>query len=356
MITTATTRELMRGNEALAEAAIQAGCRCFFTYPITPATEILEYMAVRMPEVGGVFLQPESELAAINMAFGAACAGKRVMTSSSSTGISLMQEGISALAASQLPCVIVNVMRGGPGLGSISPAQGDYFQATKGGGHGDYRLIALAPASVQEMADLTVLAFDLADRYRNPAIILADGIMGQMMEPVVWPEITPDVPEKEWATTGATGRERNLILAAPFTVPELIELNKSLAAKYAEIAAKEQRWEAYLADDAEIVLVAFGTAARVAMEAVEEARVEGLPVGLIRPITLWPFPHRAIKNLPTAKSILTVEMSNGQMVEDVRLAVNGRVPVHFYGFGGGWVPDAESVRQVIDDLRAELRQ
>ncbi len=349
-------RELMRGNEALAEAAIQAGCRCFFTYPITPATEILEYMAVRMPEVGGVFLQPESELAAINMSLGAACAGKRVMTSSSSPGISLMQEGISALAASQLPCVIVNIMRGGPGLGTIPPAQGDYFQATKGGGNGDYRLIALAPASVQEMADLTVLAFDLADRYRNPAIILADGMVGQMMEPVVWPEITPDVPQKGWATTGAAGRERNLILAAPVDVPGLIELNKSLAAKYAEIAAKEQRWEAYLADDAEIVLVAFGTAARVAMEAVEEARAEGLPVGLIRPITLWPFPQRAMENLPAARGILTVEMSNGQMVEDVCLAVNGRIPVRFYGFGGGWVPDAESVRQVIDGLYKELCQ
>ncbi len=346
----------MRGNEALAEAAIQAGCRCFFTYPITPATEILEYMATRMPEVGGVFLQPESELAAINMAFGAACAGKRVMTSSSSTGISLMQEGISALATSQLPCVIVNIMRGGPGLGTISPSQGDYFQATKGGGSGDYRLIALAPASVQEMADLTVLAFDLADRYRNPAIILTDGIMGQMKEPVVWPEISPDVPAKDWATTGAAGRERNLILAAPAVASELIEWNKILATKYEKIAAEEQRWETYLVDDAEIVIVAFGTAARVAMEAVDEARREGLTAGLIRPITLWPFPNLAFQSLPTARGVLTVEMNNGQMVEDVRLAVNGRIPVHFYGFGGGWVPDAESVSQFIEAFYVELCQ
>jgi 2-oxoglutarate ferredoxin oxidoreductase subunit alpha len=354
MMTTTMTRELMRGNEALAEAAIQAGCRCFFTYPITPATEILEYMAVRMPQVGGVFLQPESEIAAINMVIGAACAGKRAMTSSSSTGISLMQEGISSLAASELPAVIVNIMRGGPGLGTIPPSQADYFQATKGGGHGDYRLITLAPASVQEMADLTVLAFDLADRYRNPVIILADGMVGQMMEPVVWPEIAPAVPTKDWATTGAASRERNLILAAPLTIPGLIELNKSLAAKYADIAAQEQRWEAYFADDASIILVAFGTAARVALEAVGEARAEGLSVGLIRPLTLWPFPHRAFEDLLAVKGILTVEMNNGQMVEDVRLAVDGRLPVHFYGFGGGWVPDNESVRQAIGDLRAEL--
>jgi 2-oxoglutarate ferredoxin oxidoreductase subunit alpha len=351
-----TTRKLMRGNEALAEAAIQAGCRCFFTYPITPATEILEYMATRMVEVNGVFLQPESELAAINMAIGAACAGKRVMTSSSSPGISLMQEGISALAASQLPCVIVNIMRGGPGLGTIPPSQADYFQATKGGGNGDYRLIALAPASVQEMADLTALAFDLADRYRNPAIILADGIVGQMKEPVVWPEIIPDIPEKEWATTGAVGRERNLILAAPATVPGLIELNKTLAAKYEEIAAKERRWEAYLTDDAELVLVAFGTAARVAMEAVDAMRSDGMLVGLLRPITLWPFPSQVIEKLPTARGILTVEMNNGQMVEDVLLAVKGRIPVRFYGFGGGWVPDAESVRQIAGECVSEMCQ
>jgi 2-oxoglutarate ferredoxin oxidoreductase subunit alpha len=312
-------------------------------------------MAARMPEAGGVFLQPESELAASNMALGAACAGKRVMTASSSTGISLMQEGISALAASQLPCLIVNIMRGGPGLGMIPPSQADYFQATKGGGSGDYRLIALAPWSVQEMIDLTVLAFDLSDQYRNPAIILADGMVGQMMEPVIWPEIKDEAPLKTWATTGAQGRERNLILAAPYSAPELIALNKRLATKYAEIAANEQRWQSTFTEDATVVLVAFGTAARVALEAVEEARAGGLPVGLIRPITLWPFPHRAFENIPAAQAILTIEMNNGQMVEDVRLALGGRLPVHFYGFGGGWVPDAGSVAQAIEALYGELR-
>jgi 2-oxoglutarate ferredoxin oxidoreductase subunit alpha len=347
-------RELMRGNDALAEAAIRAGCRCFLAYPITPASEILEYMAEHMAQAGGIFMQPSSELEGINIAFGAAAAGRRVMTSSSSTGISLMQEGLSNLAAAQLPCVVVNIMRGGPGLGTIPPSQADYFQATKGGGHGDYHLIALAPASVQEMADLTVLAFDLADQYRNPAIILADGMLGQMMEPMAWREIVPRFAEKSWATTGACEGKRHLILAAPPTVPKLIELNRELAAKYTEIRAKEQRWEAYHIDDATIVVVAFGTAARVALQAVGQARADGVKVGLIRPITIWPFPEKALCILAQAKGILTVEMNSGQMVEDVRLAVNGRIPVQFYGLGGGWVPDEESVRQAIDDLRAGL--
>lgn len=347
-------REMLRGNEALAEAAIRAGCRCFFAYPITPATEILEYMAEQLPKAGGVFLQPESELAAISMVFGAACAGKRTMTSSSSTGISLMQEGISALAAAELPCVIVNIMRGGPGLGTVPPSQADYFQATKGGGHGDYHVITLAPASVQEMIDLSFLAFELADRYRNPAMILADGVIGEMMEPVVWPDLDVSAPEKEWATTGAEGRERNVILAAPPTIDELIELNEALGAKYTDIAAAEQRWEGYFVEDAVLVLVAFGTAARVALGAVEEARSEGLAVGLVRPITLWPFPYRAIRDLPAAEAVLAVEMNQGQMLEDVRLGANCPVDVHFYGFGGGWVPDPDSVRQAINEFWEEL--
>jgi 2-oxoglutarate ferredoxin oxidoreductase subunit alpha len=350
---TVQTRQLMRGNEAIAEAAIRAGCGCFFAYPITPASEILEYMAVHMPEAGRVFLQPESELASINMAFGAACAGKRVMVSSSSPGVSLMQEGISTLAAAQLPCVIVNIMRGGPGLGTIPPSQADYFQATKGGGHGDYHSIVVAPASVQEMADLTVLAFDLADQYRNPAVMLADGILGQMMEPVVLPEIASPMGEKSWVTNGAAGRKRNLLLAAPENTAALMALNRDLAAKYATIASKEQRWQARYTEDARIVVVAFGTAARVALKAVEGARSDGLPVGLIRPITLWPFPHLAFREL-RAEGVLTVEMNNGQMVEDVRLAINGRVPVRSYGFGGGWFPDDESVREAIDRLWSEL--
>jgi 2-oxoglutarate/2-oxoacid ferredoxin oxidoreductase subunit alpha len=348
-------RELMRGNDALAEAAIRAGCTCYFSYPITPATEILEYMAVRMPQVGGVFIQPESELAAINMVIGAACAGKRAMTTSSSTGISLMQEGISSLAASELPGVIVNIMRASPGLGTVPPSQGDYFQATKGGGHGDYHLITLAPSSVQEMVDLTILAFELADQYRNPAIILADGITGQMMEPVTWKEVKRQDFDKSWATSGALGRERNLLLSAPYSVPELIDLNKRLNQKYRLISEKEQRWETYLTGDANLILVTFGIVARVAMEAVENAREAGLKVGLIRPITLWPFPTHAFENLGNARALLSVEMNNGQMVEDVRLAINGRLPVEFYGFGGGWIPDSKTLGEVISKQYAELQ-
>jgi 2-oxoglutarate/2-oxoacid ferredoxin oxidoreductase subunit alpha len=346
-------KELLKGNEALAEAAIRAGCRAFFSYPITPATEILEYMAVRMPQVGGVFVQPESELASINMVIGAACAGERAMTSSSSTGISLMQEGISSLAASELPGLIVNIMRASPGLGTVPPSQADYFQATRGGGHGDYHLIALAPSSVQEMADLTVLAFELADRYRNPAIILADGMIGQMMEPVTWKEITPGAEAKPWATTGAKGRERNLILSAPFSVPELINLNKRLNQKYKQIAENEQRWENYLTEDAELILVAFGTVARVGMEAVDKLRNAGLKVGLIRPITVWPFPAKAFTDLGKTRAILCVEMNNGQMVDDIRLVLNARIPVHFYGFGGGWIPDSRALENEIEHLYQE---
>lgn len=339
-------RELMAGNEALARAALDAGCEAFFGYPITPATEILEYMAVHLPRAGGVFLQAESELAAISMAFGAASAGKRVLVASSSPGISLMQEAFSTLAAASLPCVVVNVMRGGPGLGNIDPSQADYFQATKGGGHGDYHAIVLAPGSVRETVNLTVLAFDLADRYRILVIMLVDGVLGHMMEPVDWPDITPCVIEKKWAVTGADGRPRNLVLTAPLFT-ELQALNRDLSRKYAEISQIEPRWESLLTEDATLVVVAFGTAAQVSAEAVLEARGQGMRVGLLRPITLWPFPAQAIAGLPAAKSILTVEMSAGQMVEDVRLAVNGRMPVEFYGAGGGWMPDAEGVGEAI---------
>jgi 2-oxoglutarate ferredoxin oxidoreductase subunit alpha len=349
------TRELAKGNEALAEAAIRAGCRAFFAYPITPATEVLEYMAVHMPEAGGVFLQSESELAAINMVFGAACAGRRAMTSSSGPGISLMQEAISTMAAAELPAVVVNIMRAAPGLGGVSPSQADYFQATHGGGHGDYHLIVLAPSSVQEMIDLTALAFELADRYRNPASILADGVLGQMMEPVEWPGSFAAAPDKPWATTGAGGRPRNLLLAAPLA-PELPAMNRRLAQKYRKIAGTEQRWKIEYGDGARIAVVSFGTAARVSLEAVRSARAKGIPAALVRPVTLWPFPVKAFDGLPEMRGALAVELSNGQMVDDVRLAVNGRVPVRFLGAGGGWLPEPSTVLAEIEALWAEVRR
>lgn len=349
-------RELVKGNEAVAEAAIRAGCRFYFGYPITPQTELLEYMAKRMPEVGGVFLQTESELAAIAAVYGAAAAGKRAMTSSSAPGISLKQEGISALVAARLPCLIVDVTRAGPGLGRIRPAQSDYFQATRGGGHGDYRLIVFGPASVQEMADLTVLAFDLADQYRTPTMILADGILGQMMEPIEWkPVIQRDWP-RDWAVSGAEGRPRRVVLSAPFTDEEMLQMNEDLQRTYLEVSNKEQRWEELDLHDAEVVVVAFGSAARVAMEAVERAREEGIKVGLLRPITLWPFPTKAFAGLPMGvKALLTVEMNAGQMVEDVRLAVRDRVPVHFFGYGGGWMPSPKEIEEEIDNIWKQLR-
>lgn len=336
---------LMKGNEALAEAAVRAGCRYFFGYPITPQTELPQYLSKRMPEAGGVFLQAESEVAAINMVYGASGAGARVMTSSSSPGISLKAEGISYIAGAELPCVIVNMMRGGPGLGTIQPAQGDYFQATKGGGHGDYRLLVLAPASVQEAVDLTILAFDLADQYRNPVMILGDGVLGQMMEPVEF-KLTEDseLPVKEWATTGKKGRKKNIINSL-YLQPEKLEQHVNrLAHKFGTMEAKEQRAETYLADDAEILLAAYGTTSRVCKKAVDLAREEGIKAGLFRPISLWPFPVFALQEiLNGVKGIITVEMSLGQMVEDVRLSVNGRVPVDFYGRTGGMVPTPREV-------------
>lgn len=352
-------RELMKGNEAVGRAAIYAGCRAFFGYPITPQNELPAYMARHLPEAGGVFLQAESELSAINMVYGAAGAGVRVMTSSSSPGISLKQEGISYLAGAELPCVIVNVMRCGPGLGGILPAQSDYFQAVKGGGHGDYRLLVLAPASVQEMAELTVLAFELADRYRNPVMLLADGMVGQMMEPVDFdklPKLTP-VPEKSWATTGARGRQRNIITSLYIEPEELEQVNLRLQAKYEQMAKRETRWEEYHTKDAELLLVAYGSVARIAQTAVDRAREKGLKMGLLRPITLYPFPSKVIaERALQVRGILTVEMSTGQMVEDVRLAVSGRCPVEFYGRTGGVVPTSREVLVRAEQLLEELRE
>ena len=341
---------LMKGNEAIAEAAIQAGCRFFFGYPITPQNQIPEYMSQRMPKEGGCFLQAESEVAAINMVYGAAGAGARVMTSSSSPGISLKQEGISYIVGAELPCVIVNMVRGGPGLGSIQPAQSDYFQSTRGGGHGDYRMVVLAPASVQEAVELTQLAFDIADRYRNPVLVMGDGLIGQMMEPVQMPDYVPakDLPEKIWAA-GSDHKSERAIINSLYIDPAVLEKhNLKLQKKYDLMTQNEVRVQTELVEDADYILVAYGTTARVARSAMRKLRAEGMKVGLIRPITLWPFPDKAIAEAAGhAKSFLTVEMSMGQMVEDVRLAVNGAKPVHFFGRTGGMVP---SVREVMEQL------
>ncbi|MEW6274159.1 MAG: 3-methyl-2-oxobutanoate dehydrogenase subunit VorB [Bacillota bacterium] len=340
---------LLKGNEALGEAAVLAGCRYFFGYPITPQTELLEYLARRLPEVGGVFLQAESEIAAINMVYGAAGAGARVMTSSSGPGISLKQEGLSFLAAAELPCVIVNVMRCGPGLGGIRPSQADYFQATRGGGHGDYRLPVLAPACVQEMADLTVRAFILADQYRTPVMILADGLLGQMMEPVELPAgPAADPPPRPWATTGCRGRQKNVINTMHLNPEELEAVNRQLQEKFQTIAREEARAEKYLTGDAEILVVAFGIVARIAKEAVNKARAAGIKAGLFRPVTLWPFPARALAGAAAkARTVLTVEMNAGQMVEDVRLALDGSRQVHFYGRTGGMIPAGQEILEEI---------
>ena len=351
-------RVLMCGNEALAEAAIMAGCDAYFGYPITPQNEITAYMARRMPQEGRVFLQSESELAAINMVFGASATGKRVMTSSSSPGISLMQEGISYLAGAELPAVVVNVMRGGPGLGNIAPSQGDYYQATRGGGHGDYRTIVLGPSTVQELADCMPLAFDLADQYRMTVLVLADGILGQMMEPVVLDEKPRrPLPPKDWALTGAKGREQNIVRSLRLAEGGLEQHNRKLKAKYDQIERNEVLCEEYRLEDAEVVLVAYGVAARIARSAVDRAREEGMPVGLIRPITLWPFPTGKLNAAAEQFRIfLTVEMSLGQMVEDVRLAVAGKAPVLFYGRSGGGVPTVEEILEKIKQLSAPARK
>jgi len=345
-------RLLMCGNEALAEAAILAGCEAYFGYPITPQNEITAYMSRRMPQEGRVFVQSESELAAINMVFGAAATGKRAMTSSSSPGISLMQEGLSYLAGAELPAVVVNVMRGGPGLGNIAPSQGDYFQATRGGGHGDYRTIVLGPSTVQELADCMPLAFDLADQYRMTVVVLADGILGQMMEPVVLgPKRQHSSAQKDWALTGAKDREQRIVRSLWLQEGVLERHCQKLQAKYEQIEQKEVRVEQFNIEQAELVVVAYGTVARVVRAAVNKAHAEGLKVGWIRPITLWPFPTRQISEAAEQfKLFLVVEMSCGQMVEDVRLAVNGKAPVFFFGRPGGGVPTVEELLQKIRQL------
>ena len=346
-------RQLMKGNEAIAFAAIHSGIKCFFGYPITPQTEIAAYMAENLHKHGGVFLQAESEVSAINMVYGAAGAGFRVMTSSSSPGISLKQEGISYIAAADLPCVIVNVMRAGPGLGGIQAAQSDYFQATKGGGHGDYHLIVLAPSSAQEMAEMTVTAFNLADKWRMPVMILADGVTGQMMELVDMSKL-PEVEtcEKPWAANGRKGRAEHNIINTLYLSPEELEaVNRRQEEKYEQIKAELQDWEEYNTENADIIIAAYGITARIAPAAADRAAEEGIRVGIIRPRTLWPFPVRAFENV-TAK-ILCAELSRGQMVEDVRLAVNGRIQVDFYGRCGGMLADEDEILDKIRRLAGE---
>lgn len=350
---------LMKGNEAVAHAAVRAGCDGYFGYPITPQSEVMETLMELKPweTTGMVVLQAESETASINMVYGAAGCGKRAMTSSSSPGVSLMQEGFSYIAGAELPCVVVDVMRGGPGLGTIQPSQADYFQIVKGGGHGDYKVITLAPATVQEMADFTVLAFDLAFKYRVMCVVLADGVVGQMMEKVVLPPFRPRWTEEEikkispWATLGRTpDRKPNVITSLALQAEEMEEINLRLQARYKEIEENEVRFEAIMDEDADYLIVGFGISARISQKAAELAREEGYKVGLLRPVTLFPFPTKEIKRLAgKVKGILVVELSAGQMVEDVRLAVNGKVPVEFYGRMGGIVPSPDEVLNVLKD-------
>ncbi|MCK4308362.1 MAG: 3-methyl-2-oxobutanoate dehydrogenase subunit VorB [Candidatus Atribacteria bacterium] len=346
---------LMKGNEAIGEAAIRAGCRFYFGYPITPQSEITAYMAKRLLKMkDAAFVQAESEIAAINMVYGAASTGARAMTSSSSPGISLKQEGISYIACSELPCVVVNIQRGGPGLGSIQPAQGDYFQATKGGGHGDYHLIVLAPSSVQELVDLTMDAFDLADKYRNPAMILGDGLLGQMMEAVEFKERPKvDLPDKSnWTLTGCKGREHRYIV--PFDLdPHVLEKwNIKINEKYKKLKEKEVRYETVNIKNADLIIVAYGTVARIVKTAIHNAKKEGINIGLIRPITLFPFPEKIIaETTETVKKFLVVEMSLGQMIEDVKLAVSGKAEVNFYGRTGGVIP---SPVEILEEVKKYL--
>ena len=352
--------KLMKGNEAFAHAAVRSGCDGYFGYPITPQSEVMETLQVLKPweTTGMVVLQAESEVSAINMLYGGAACGKMVMTSSSSPGVSLKQEGISYIAAAELPCLILNVMRGGPGLGTIQPSQADYFQSCKGGGHGDYHMIVLAPSSVQEMADFVSLGFDLAFKYRNPVLMLSDGVIGQMMEKVVLPPFKPRRSMEEliaqcpWATTGKVNRPRNIITSLALE-PEVMEAtNNRLQAKYKLIEENEVRYEEYMLDDAEYIFIAFGSSARVCKHAVEIARAEGIKVGVLRPITLFPFPKKKIQELAErVKGFMSVEMSAGQMVEDVRLAVNGKRPVGFYGRQGGSVPSAE---EALEALKSQI--
>lgn len=345
-----TEKVLMKGNEAIAEAAILAGCRYYFGYPITPQTEVAAYMAKRMPKIGGVFLQAESEVAAINMVYGVSSAGKRVMTSSSSPGISLKSEGLSYLAGSDLPALVVNVQRGGPGLGGIQPSQSDYFQATKGGGHGDYKMIVLAPASVQEMASLTVKGFDLADKYRMTSMILADGTMGQMMEPVSLEKVEASVYDKPWAVTGTKGERKHNIVNSLSLVPEELErLNFERFERYKTVEENEVMYESFMMDDAEICVVAFGIAARVSKNAIVEARKRGVKVGMIRPITLWPFPKKALFDAAEkAHTFISVELSMGQMIEDIELAIKCKRPIMLCNRVGGMIPSPNMVLEAIE--------
>lgn len=345
-------KELWKGNEAIAEAALRAGLEAYFGYPITPQTELLEYLSRKMPELGRAFVQAESEVAAINMVYGAACAGARAMSSSSSPGISLMQEGLSYIAGSQVPAVLVDIMRGGPGLGNIAPSQSDYFQLTKGGGHGDYRPIVLAPASVQEAADLTYGAFDLAEKYRHIVIIAADGNIGQMMEPVELPPARKiEKRDRGWELTGAMGRARRFI-SSIYLQPEVLhKFNVDLQDKQREIEKNEVRYAEYMMDDAEYAVIAFGSSARASQTAVKWARAKGIRVGVFRPISLYPFPYERIAQIAErVKAILVVEMSAGQMIEDVQLGVLGKVPIKFYGVMGGLVPFPDDVLPEIERL------
>ena len=346
-------RLLMKGNEVIAEAALRAGCRFYFGYPITPQTEIAHYMAKKMPQIGGTFVQAESEIAAINMVYGAAGAGARVLTSSSSPGISLKQEGLSYMSCAELPAVIVNIVRCGPGLGGILAAQGDYFQAVKGGGHGDYRMVVLAPDNIQELYELTVEAFNIADKYRVLVMVLGDGMLGQMMEAVEFAE-TENIVEcdKSWATTGTKlSRERNIISSIDTNPEKLEAINNRLLEKYNKIAAAETRIEVYNCENADIIITAFGTVARIVKNVINDAKKEGINVGLVRPITLWPFPSAQIEALvDIPKAFLSVELNHGQMVEDVKLAVNGRKPVHFLGRTGGMTPTQKEILERIKQI------
>ncbi|QQS48975.1 MAG: 3-methyl-2-oxobutanoate dehydrogenase subunit VorB [Acidobacteriota bacterium] len=348
------TKELIKGNEAVVKAAILAGCRSFYGYPITPASEIAEAAAKYFPLAGRTFLQAESEIASINMVYGAAAAGERTMTASSGPGISLMQEGISYLAGSELPCVIVDITRGGPGLGNIAPEQSDYHQVVKGGGHGNYRTIVLAPNSVQEMCDLTFRAFDLADKYCNPVIVMADGFIGQMMEPVEFPTAAIEPPARPWAVMGDAETRKNLITSIYMSPDDLEAHQRHLEVKYARANRGEELYEAYRTDDAEVVAIGYGIVSRILRTAVDQARAMGIRAGLFRPVTLWPFPDREISILTEwVKSFLVVEMSNGQMVEDVRLAVNGRRYVDFYSRVGGNVPTVDELLEQLIRVNEE---
>ncbi len=338
-------RILMKGNEAIGEAAVRAGCEAYYGYPITPQTEVLEYMSRRMPQLGRAFVQAESELAAVNMVYGAACAGVRVMTTTSSPGFSLMQEGISYMVCSEVPAVLVNVMRGGPGLGNIQPAQGDYAQMVKAGGHGDYHPIVLAPSTIQETVDMIVLAFDLAEQYRTVVMVIADGMIGQMMEPVELPEMSqPKRREWDWALQGCQGRPKRVITSLYLSATALEEINLRIQARLAQIVEHEQRWELFECDDADVVVVAFGTAARIAKTAIRQAREQGIKVGLFRPISVFPYPYAPLAQAVSGgKKVLVFELNAGQMLEDVRLAVQDRATISFYGKTGGVVPLPEDV-------------